>query len=139
MMQPEDEELALAWALQAETFLLSVWRRLQQTRIERGWTIDQAAEEIDVDTSTYQRWEQGRQRPRLSHLLALIEAFGLEGIFDGDDVAFARTLVQLDSEKREAIITYLKQKQREKGSIPFLWWLKHFEHFEQLLQEIIHS
>jgi transcriptional regulator with XRE-family HTH domain len=61
------------------TLLLAIWQELRNARRAHGWTIEEAAEAVGVDTSTYHRWELGTQRPypsnmlKLSHVLRDIE------------------------------------------------------------------
>jgi transcriptional regulator with XRE-family HTH domain len=47
--------------------------RLVQARIERGLTNKQIADRMDISLVTYNRWEQGRQKPGLRRLRLLCE------------------------------------------------------------------
>lgn len=49
--------------------------KLFAARMEKMWTVENAAEAIGVDKQTYRRWELGKQKPHLSCLRLLCKAF----------------------------------------------------------------
>ena|SRR6267154_872903 len=51
---------------------------LREARKARGWTIEQAAEYVGVDVTTFNRWELGIQRPRRASWLKLKSVFSNE-------------------------------------------------------------
>jgi DNA-binding XRE family transcriptional regulator len=51
---------------------------LREARKVRGWTIEQAAEHVGVDVTTFNRWELGIQRPRKSSWQRLKSVFSDE-------------------------------------------------------------
>jgi transcriptional regulator with XRE-family HTH domain len=53
-----------------------VRRRLRELRTERGLTLQQVAEEANIDVSTLSRLEAGKRRLALDHLPALAAALG---------------------------------------------------------------
>lgn len=50
-------------------------RRLRAARLERFWTIEEAAQEVGVCAQTYLRWEQYKQMPHISSLELLCKTF----------------------------------------------------------------
>ena len=50
-------------------------KKLKQARLKRLWTIEDAANEVGVSLQTFSRWERGLQRPHLSTMKLLCEAF----------------------------------------------------------------
>lgn len=68
--------------------LAAVIEWLRRARKARGWTIEQAAEAVGVDWTTYSRWERGKQRPQFRNMYALEKVFGM----DAEAVAFAEFL-----------------------------------------------
>lgn len=50
--------------------------RLAQSRREKGWTLRETAESIQVGLSRYSNWELGLRVPRYDELVKLAEAFG---------------------------------------------------------------
>jgi DNA-binding XRE family transcriptional regulator len=53
-------------------------RVLRSIRHKLGWTIEEAAEKLDVDVSTYHRWELKRQSPRQESMSKLSTIYGLD-------------------------------------------------------------
>ena len=51
---------------------------LREARKVRGWTIEQAAEYVGVDVTTFNRWELGIQRPRKTSWQRLKSVFSDE-------------------------------------------------------------
>lgn len=51
--------------------------QLQAARDRKMWTLEEAAEEVEVDAQTFWRWENGVQRPRPYGLRKLCEVFGV--------------------------------------------------------------
>ena len=51
--------------------------KLEQARYARGWTREELATRVKVDSSTIQRWERGLTRPRGYHLQQLCAVFGM--------------------------------------------------------------
>lgn len=54
-----------------------VRRRLRQLRTERGLTLQQVAEQANIDLSTLSRLESGRRRLAIDHIPALAAALGV--------------------------------------------------------------
>src|SRR5579859_1168623 len=52
--------------------------RLRAARQARGWSIERAAEEVGVDTSTYHRWELGKQQPHPNNIYMLQNTFKMD-------------------------------------------------------------
>ena len=50
--------------------------KLYMARIEKLWTVEEAAQAAQVDIQTYRRWEHGKQIPQISSLRFLCKAFG---------------------------------------------------------------
>ena len=61
----------------AETLDTLVRRRLRQLRQERGLTLQQVAENANIDISTLSRLEAGKRRLALDHIPALATALGV--------------------------------------------------------------
>jgi transcriptional regulator with XRE-family HTH domain len=62
------------------TALLAIWQEVRDARRKRGWTIEDAAEALGVDTSTYQRWESGTQTPHPANLARITQVFDLADV-----------------------------------------------------------
>ena len=60
-----------------ETFDIRVRRRLRELRGERGLTLQQVAEDANIDVSTLSRLESGKRRLALDHIPALASALGV--------------------------------------------------------------
>ncbi len=52
-------------------------QKLRQARLQRFWTIEQAAKQLDVTVQTYIRWEKGTVQPHPGSLKRLCEIFQL--------------------------------------------------------------
>lgn len=52
-------------------------KTIRQLREEKGWTHLQLANMIGASPSSIYVWESGRKEPRVSHLRALADAFGV--------------------------------------------------------------
>lgn len=50
-------------------------KKLKKARLDRFWTMKDAAREIGVSIQTYSRWERGVQHPHISTLRLICEAF----------------------------------------------------------------
>jgi transcriptional regulator with XRE-family HTH domain len=76
-----------------------VRRRLRELRTERGLTLQQVAEQANIDVSTLSRLEAGKRRLALDHLPALAAALGVAT----DDLlgAAARQDPRIRSQPRE--------------------------------------
>ncbi len=55
------------------TFLFYIWQELRDKRQREGLSIESAAEICGVDSSTYARWERGKQYPHSRNLNVLME------------------------------------------------------------------
>jgi DNA-binding XRE family transcriptional regulator len=55
------------------TWLLFIWIELREKRKRQGLSIKGAAEICGVDTSTYARWERGKQKPHPRNYRVLME------------------------------------------------------------------
>jgi transcriptional regulator with XRE-family HTH domain len=60
-----------------EQIICGIRQKLKATRQARGWSIENAAEAVGVDVSTYHRWELGTQDPHPGHIQDLERAFGM--------------------------------------------------------------
>jgi transcriptional regulator with XRE-family HTH domain len=60
-----------------ETFDIRVRRRLRELRGERGLTLQQVAEDANIDVSTLSRLESGKRRLALDHIPALASALAV--------------------------------------------------------------
>lgn len=61
----------------AEAVDARVRRRLRELRAERGLTLQQIAEQANIDVSTLSRLEAGKRRLALDHITALASALGV--------------------------------------------------------------
>jgi transcriptional regulator with XRE-family HTH domain len=61
----------------SETVDVRARRRLRELRTEQGLTLQQVAEEANIDVSTLSRLEAGKRRLALDHLPALAAALGV--------------------------------------------------------------
>jgi transcriptional regulator with XRE-family HTH domain len=75
------QHLDLAW-------LFAIVSRLRRARKARGWSIEEAAWQVGVNTSTYHRWELGVQRPHGRNLHKLEAAFQMRAsdLFEKDSL-----------------------------------------------------
>lgn len=49
---------------------------IRQIRLEKGWSQQDLADAVGVETASVSRWETGESRPRPRRLLAIAEALG---------------------------------------------------------------
>jgi transcriptional regulator with XRE-family HTH domain len=49
--------------------------RLAHLRAERGWSQEEAAQEIGISHRNYQKWEKGETRPRLTNERKIADTF----------------------------------------------------------------
>ena len=70
LLHPTSPILALLLAL-----LYLIWIELRRAREARGWTAEEAAERLGVDSRTYSSWERGEHEPRALNRLALARTF----------------------------------------------------------------
>jgi len=84
------------------TALESFGSRLQRLRKERGLTLAQLGERLDVSKPTVWAWEKGKARPLESRIAAIADALGVaeEDLTDVHDNAEAREVL---ARSREAI------------------------------------
>lgn len=50
-------------------------QKLRAARLERHWTLAQAAEQVEVDVNTLSRWERGKTRPHGYNVVRLCEVY----------------------------------------------------------------
>ncbi|SRR6266487_4910628 len=62
------QHLNLGW-------LFAIVSKLRRARKARGWTIEEAAEKVGVDWTTYSRWERGQQEPHPRNVETLERVF----------------------------------------------------------------
>lgn len=60
----------------AEIDLLA--QRVRHLRFERGWTLEQTAERMDIDLTHLQRLEAGKLNPTMLTLVRVAQGFGVE-------------------------------------------------------------
>jgi len=84
------QHLDLAW-------LFAIVSRLRCARKARGWSIEEAAWQVGVDTSTYHRWELGVQKPHGRNLRKLEAAFQMRGSDLFEEDLFEKELEKLVS------------------------------------------
>jgi transcriptional regulator with XRE-family HTH domain/tetratricopeptide (TPR) repeat protein len=65
---------------------MAKWESLIAARNQMHLSQMEAAERLDVDLVTYQRWEQGKTRPQPQHLRKLYAVFGAQ--IEQDEVAY---------------------------------------------------
>ena len=51
--------------------------RLKELRIEKGLTQKEMASKLDVSTTGYAGWEQGKREPSISFIIKICEFFGV--------------------------------------------------------------
>jgi transcriptional regulator with XRE-family HTH domain len=56
--------------------MCGIRQELRTTRQAQGWSLEDAAEAVGVDVSTYHRWELGTQDPHPGHIHDLERTFG---------------------------------------------------------------
>ncbi len=49
--------------------------KLYTARMQKLWTVEEAAEAAQIHPLSYRRWESGKQKPHVSSLRLLCEAF----------------------------------------------------------------
>jgi transcriptional regulator with XRE-family HTH domain len=74
--------LIAAWLMVTDprywSWLLTIINKsLRNARKAHGWTIEDIAWEVGVDTSTYARWERGVQRPHPRNVAELESVFNI--------------------------------------------------------------
>src|SRR5579859_7923024 len=52
--------------------------KLVQARVDKEWTIEQAAEQIGCAVNTLSRWELGKMKPSAHNIARLCKAYGKE-------------------------------------------------------------
>jgi transcriptional regulator with XRE-family HTH domain len=65
------QHLDLAW-------LFLYVSKLRRARKARRWTIEEVAEKVGVDWTTYSRWERGQQEPHQRNVKELEQAFSMK-------------------------------------------------------------
>jgi transcriptional regulator with XRE-family HTH domain len=82
------QHLDLVW-------LFAVVSRLRRARKARDWSIEEAAWQVGVDTSTYHRWELGVQRPHGRNVRKLEAAFQMRASYLFEKDSFEKELEKL--------------------------------------------
>src|SRR5579859_7510132 len=70
ILHPPNQILALLFIL-----LYLIWIELRRAREARGWTAEEAADQVGVDARTYSGWERGEHEPRALNRLTLARTF----------------------------------------------------------------
>jgi len=58
--------------------VVQLGRRLRDARLDRGWTVDKAAQRYGVEPAHVRRVETGRTNPSLATLVDIARALGIE-------------------------------------------------------------
>lgn len=121
----QQDRITQMMAEQTRELLFSIWVELREVRHNYGWTIEEAAEQVGVDTSTYQRWELGQHRPHLSNLRALLRAFASSKLDEKSVLHLLQFLEDLEEKRKEYLLAYLMETEEED--------MKRFRHLLQKL------
>lgn len=121
--------------------------QLIEARIRKHWTLEKAAEQLEVDTDTVCRWEKGKTNPRGYNLQRICEVYGMSAAHLGlanaaspDDSAgemsvFSEAIAPCDD---DGVLAELLRQDLSLRLIKLVWtWPRSNHHYEELQRRIM--